>query len=38
VLGRQGASEKIKNINERIKFLTEEKENLEKQLNTQTEL
>ena len=38
VLGRQGASEKIKNINERIDFLTEEKENLEKQLNTQTEL
>ena len=38
VLGRQGAKEKIKNINERIDFLQSEKENLEKQLNTQTEL
>ena len=34
----QGANEKIKNINERINFLQSEKENLEKQLNTQTEL
>jgi len=38
VLGKQGASEKIKNINERIDFLQSEKEDLEKQLNTQTEL
>jgi hypothetical protein len=37
-LGNQGAKEKIKNINERIDFLQSEKENLEKQLNTQTEL
>jgi len=38
VLGRQSSNEKLININERIRFLQEEKQILENQLNTQTEL
>ena len=38
VLGRQSSSEKLANINERLRFLQEEKQILENQLNTQTEL
>lgn len=38
ILGKQSSNEQLNNINERIRFLEEEKQILENQLNTQIEL